>query len=164
MTRFLPLDDGSAINIDIVARVRHFTRKSKYGDADIPFVGVYDREGERLGNAYSYEFEEAFLGTIVPAAAGAQVVELVWLEPEGDTPGEVMSHTYSVLAWNIVSREEVVPIVGETIRTTHQSSMILFPRPDGGWFAPEDAWWDSLDEAKASFEKRCRKEPETVEA
>lgn len=144
MAHFITLGFGAkALNVDHVVTIRLREKGAEFLGADGELIARSDhfgfRELERLQD------------TIVPAAAGATILSLCWLGPEGDEPGKVWPRELTVLAWRVCG-DSLTPVTGDDMADNERW---LLPQPGGRWLAPSDADFESRQAAIEDFRKDC---------
>ena len=148
MPRFVELDDGTFLNLDLVARARGVGRED-----GVALVALFDARGDRLGDLETYSDVDfnTYVAPIVPAAPGAVAIR-VWVDVDAEerpTQGDICEDRATIVAWCIRFR---FPRGATAIFVDGfgDEKMVLIEAPDGGVFWQADGQrFAGIEEAKA---------------
>ena len=131
MAKFIWTTDGRLINVAAIGELR---------EKDWRGWVAADLQGRHLRTLDAIFEPAVALAEIVPAAPGTTCL-VVW----GDDKGDVFHEIYAVIGWRCGDVDAVEPVLIEPVGGALLKAIAT---PNGGWCAPEDCTWDTLEASR----------------
>ncbi len=140
----LRIDHRRWVNLDHVTAIKQVRRKVNDQWLDETEFWAGD---DLLGKSTDADLDpDALLAPVVPAAPGAEAVEIDVSDDDAGRPTEADVHVYRyhIVAWRVTS-DFVSPVLPGSLSDTDN---LLIALPDGALYAPFDCIYSNLDAAK----------------
>ena len=142
MAKFIATKDGRFINVAAIGEVKPTSDWTTWVAADL--------QGQHLATLHA-NFEPAVeLAEIIPAAPGTTCLVVF---PDRDAL-DVFHEIYAVIGWRCGDVDAVEPVLIEPVPGALLKAIAT---PSGGWCAPEDCTWDTLEAALETARERQRR-------